>query len=105
MKSRCLSISTLIWHDTFFSESVGHLWVRLRYARSIMTELSATDSFIVRIYRFDTEDQRKLTGLVESMDGAGERLPFTDMDELAAILNRCVRPRKRRGKTANQFRV
>jgi hypothetical protein len=65
-----------------------------------MTEHSATDSFIVRIYRFDTEDQRKLTGLVETMDGSGERLPFTDMDELAAILNRCVgKPRKRRKKS------
>ena len=63
-----------------------------------MTERTTSDSFIVRIYRFDTEDQRKLTGLVETMDGAGERLPFTDMDELAAILNRCVdRPRKKKG--------
>lgn len=63
-----------------------------------MTEHSATDTFIVRIYRFDTEDRRKLTGLVESMDGSGERIPFTDMDELAAILNRLVGPRKRRKK-------
>jgi hypothetical protein len=68
--------------------------------RGIMTEHSTSDSFIVRIYRFDTEDQRRLTGLVETMDGAGERLPFTDMDELAAILNRCVgKPRKRRKKS------
>jgi hypothetical protein len=65
-----------------------------------MTEHSASDSFIVRIYRFDTEDRRKLTGLVETMDGAGERTPFTDIDELAAILNRFVRPRKRRGKSS-----
>jgi hypothetical protein len=64
-----------------------------------MTERTTSDSFIVRIYRFDTEDQRKLTGLVETMDGAGERLPFTDMDELAAILSRLVRPRKRRKKS------
>jgi hypothetical protein len=34
------------------------------------------------------------------MDGAGERTPFTDIDELAAILNRFVRPRKRRGKSS-----
>jgi len=67
--------------------------------RGIMTEHSISDSFIVRIYRFDTEDQRKLTGLVETMDGAGERLPFTDMYELAAILNRLVGPRKRRKKS------
>jgi hypothetical protein len=51
-----------------------------------MTELSTSDSFIVRIYRFDTEDQRKLTGLVETMDGSGERQPFTDIDELAGVL-------------------
>jgi hypothetical protein len=53
-----------------------------------MTEHSTTDSFIVRIYRFDTDDQRKLAGLVEATDGSGERLPFTDIDELAVILNR-----------------
>jgi hypothetical protein len=64
-----------------------------------MTECTVSDSFIVRIYRFDTEDQRKLTGLVETMDGSGERTPFTDIDELAAILNRGVgRPRNGRGK-------
>jgi hypothetical protein len=63
-----------------------------------MTEHSTSDSFIVRVYRFDTEDQRKITGLVETMDGAGERLPFTDIDELAEILNRLVGPRKRRKK-------
>jgi hypothetical protein len=64
-----------------------------------MTEHSTADSFIVRIYRFDTDDQRKLAGLVEATDGSGERQPFTDSDELAAILNRLVKTRKRRGKT------
>jgi hypothetical protein len=53
-----------------------------------MTKLSTADSFIVRIYRIDTEDPRKLTGLVEALDGSGERTPFTDIDELAAVLNR-----------------
>ena len=53
-----------------------------------MTELSTAESFIVRIYRIDTEDPKKLTGLVESMDGSGERKPFTNLDELAALLNR-----------------
>jgi hypothetical protein len=66
--------------------------------RSIMTEHSTANSFIVRIYRFDTVDRRKLAGLVEATDGSGERLPFTDSDELAAILNRLVGPRKRKGK-------
>ncbi len=66
-----------------------------------MTEHSTSESFIVRIYRVDTEDPRKLTGLAEAMDGSGKRESFNDMDELAAILNRSVnRPRKRRKKTA-----
>jgi len=55
-----------------------------------MTELSTADSFIVRIYRLDTDDQKKLTGLVEAMDGSGERIPFTDIIELAAVLNGLV---------------
>lgn len=53
-----------------------------------MTELSTANSYIVRIYRIDTEDPKKLTGLVEEMDGSGERTPFTDIAELAAVLNR-----------------
>lgn len=52
-----------------------------------MTKLSTVDSFIVRIYRIDTEDQKKLAGLIEAMDGSGARTPFTDIDELAAVLN------------------
>ncbi|MBI5591016.1 MAG: hypothetical protein HY881_11095 [Deltaproteobacteria bacterium] len=52
-----------------------------------MTELLTADSFIVRIYRMDTEDPKKLTGLVEALDGSGKRVPFTDIDELAAALN------------------
>jgi hypothetical protein len=44
----------------------------------------------VRIYRIDTEDPKKLTGLVEAMDGSGERTPFTDANELAAVLSRSV---------------
>ena len=55
-----------------------------------MTKLSTADSFIVRIYRIDTEDQCKLTGLVETLDGSGERTPFTDANELAAVLSRSV---------------
>jgi hypothetical protein len=52
-----------------------------------MTELSTAESFIVRIYRIDTEDRKKLTGLVEAMDGSGERTPFNDIEELAAVLS------------------
>jgi hypothetical protein len=56
-----------------------------------MTELSTAESFIVRIYRIDTENPKRLTGLVEAMDGSGERTPFTDIDELATVLNGLVK--------------
>jgi hypothetical protein len=63
-----------------------------------MTELTTANSFIVRIYRYDTEDQCKLTGLVEALDGSGERTRFTDANELAAVLSRSAgrRGRKKR---------
>jgi hypothetical protein len=63
-----------------------------------MTEVTTANSFIVRIYRIDTEDQRKLTGLVDALDGSGERTPFTDNEELAAVLNRGVGKRGGRRK-------
>jgi hypothetical protein len=52
-----------------------------------MKELSVLDSFIVRIYRIDMENSRNINGLVEVMDGSRERKPFSDLDELGAILN------------------
>jgi len=65
-----------------------------------MTELSTADSFIVRIYRIDTEDPKKLTGLVEALDGSGERTPFTDVEELAVVLSSGTGKRRgRRTKT------
>lgn len=54
---------------------------------SIMTEHTTRESFIVRIYRCDSEDARKVTGLVEATDGSGATAPFTNTDELCAILN------------------
>jgi hypothetical protein len=66
---------------------------------SIMAEYSTLDNFIIRIYRVDTEDCRKITGLVEMMDGSGEREPFADLDELGALLNRHLsRPPKKQKK-------
>lgn len=44
-------------------------------------------SFVVRIYRADTEDRRKITGLVEVLDGSGRSEPFRNADELTALLN------------------
>jgi hypothetical protein len=60
-----------------------------------MTELSTAESFIVRIYRINTEDPKRLTGLVEAMDGSGERTAFTDIDELATVLNVLVKGHRR----------
>ena len=59
-----------------------------------MTELTTANSYIVRIYRVDTVAPKKLLGLLETMDGSGERIPFANMDELAALLNRGVKKRK-----------
>ena len=64
-----------------------------------MTELTTANSFIVRVYRIDPEDRKRLTGLVEALDGSGERTPFTDIDELAAVLGRSV------GKRADGERI
>lgn len=50
----------------------------------------ASESFIVRIYRIDTEDDGKIGGLVEVLDGSEESEPFTCIDELGAILKRRV---------------
>jgi len=67
-----------------------------------MTEHSTLDSYIIRVYRVNTDDCTKITGLAEAMDGSGERESFADMNELGAILNRRIgRPlkkgRKKRG--------
>ena len=64
-----------------------------------MTELSTAQSFVVRIYRIDTDDPRKLTGQVETLDGSGTRSPFTCLDELAALLNRGAGERRRGKRT------
>ena len=57
-------------------------------------------SFIVRVYRGDTEDAHKITGLVEALDGSGTQTLFRDAGELAAILNRGADGKqKRRGKS------
>lgn len=63
-----------------------------------MTELSTANSFIVRVYRYDNEDDHKITGLVEALDGSGQRVPFNDSDELAAILKRGLVKRRGRKK-------
>ncbi len=67
-----------------------------------MTEHSTSESFIVRIYRVDTEDCRKLTGLVEAMDGSGRRESFNDLEGLSAILNSSVNKPMKRRRTRNR---
>ena len=54
---------------------------------TIMTEHTIRESFIVRVYRCDPENTRKVTGLVEATDGSGATAPFTSTDELCTILN------------------
>jgi hypothetical protein len=43
-------------------------------------------TFIVRIYRFPSETQREIVGVVETV-GVEEEKGFTGIDELWAILN------------------
>lgn len=77
---------------------MGHLWVFACYSLTIITELTTAHSFIVRVYRVDLEEPHKLTGLVEALDGSGVRVPFIDLNGLAAVLGRGAGKRGRRGK-------
>lgn len=67
-----------------------------------MTKLSTTDSYLVRIYRVDSEDPHRLTGQVELLDGSGTRTPFTDCVELTTLLSRGAGKKRRRGKTLTE---
>ena len=70
-----------------------------------MAKRSTRDSFILRVYRYDPEDKRRVTGLVEVTDGSGVTAPFMDTGELGAILNRLLGSRKksRRGTKAQSL--
>lgn len=64
-------------------------------------------SFIVRIYRADTEDNRKITGQVEALDGSMRLEPFRDIEELAGLLNNwsaATRKRVRKAKKRTDLR-
>ena len=65
-----------------------------------MPKLSMSESFIIRIYRVDTQDPHRVNGLVEAMDGSGERESFDSIDELGGILNRraLAAERQKRGR-------
>jgi hypothetical protein len=55
-----------------------------------MTEHATRQSFIVRIYRYDPEDCRRVTGNVEAVDGSGAATPFTSTDELCQAMARTI---------------
>jgi len=61
-----------------------------------MTEIPTAESYILRIYRVDTEDPKRLAGLVETMDGSGERESFADLEGLARILSDRAGSRKQK---------
>ncbi len=81
---------------------MGHLWVGVCH-HVIMTELSTAQSYLVRIYRHDSENPHKLTGQVEMLDGSSSRTPFTDLNELAAVLNQGAGKRQRRKTSKEQL--
>lgn len=63
-----------------------------------MTETFTAHSYLVRVYRVDTDNPSRITGLVEAMDGSGICAPFNDMDELSCLLRKgSERRRSRRG--------
>ncbi len=73
---------------SLFLQSVGNLWVSARYNLSAMTEQSILESFIIRVYRIDTRDPGRVTGILEPVDGSGEPEPFVGLDELGLALSR-----------------
>ena len=81
---------------TAFLQSVSNLWVSTGYNLSVMTEQSILESFIIRIYRIDTKDER-VTGILESIDGSGEPEPFVGLDEAWSRAH-ATRPQARKEK-------
>gem|GEM_PF-5741195 len=45
------------------------------------------NSFIIRVYRADPCDYRKVVGLVETMDGSGVRATFDGIEDLAETIS------------------
>jgi len=52
----------------------------------IMSEISILQSFVVRVYRHDPDQPGKVTGVIEALDGSGDKRSFTDTSEMNAIL-------------------
>lgn len=68
-----------------------------------MSQKATSDSYLVRIYRIDSDDPQQLAGQLEALDGRSVCTPFTSLAELAALLNPGARARgqrtRRPGKT------
>ncbi|HBI23988.1 MAG TPA: hypothetical protein DDX84_07290 [Nitrospiraceae bacterium] len=62
------------------------------------TEPFIVDNYIVRIYRRDEEDLRKIVGIVEQV-GAEEKRSFHSLDELWTILSVAKGRIPRKGKS------
>ena len=57
-----------------------------------MSKHSTAESFIVRVYRVDTENSCQINGLVQTMDSTEPGESFADIDELGDILNSHLNP-------------
>jgi hypothetical protein len=82
---------------------VGNLWVPVLYNFRIMGERLVSESFIVRVYRADTEDSKKINGLVESLDNSVARYAFANIDELAVILNSLTGGKQKKAKQKSRM--
>jgi len=65
---------------------------------------SPLETCVVRIYRREAGDPRRVLGVLEEVE-SGKRTGFRDLDELARLLMGRPRPRpKRRGRRARRVR-
>lgn len=60
-----------------------------------MVKISMTESYIVRIYRYDTKDNGEVVGMVEAIDGSGDSRSFRDIDELIEALKSLLKRHKK----------
>ena len=60
---------------------------------TLKKDSSTRDSYIVRIYRRDPNDLRKITGIVENVS-LGREDAFKSVDELTVVLTRPIQGRQ-----------
>ena len=70
----------------------------------IMSEISMLKSFVVRVYRHDPDQPSKVTGVIEPLDGSGDKRSFTDTSEMNAILGAILTERDKKGGSATLAR-